>query len=113
VAAGFGFGSGACLGGAAAARFTGFGGAAGAARCGKRSGGGGSMPLRSGSAVITFGSDSGGASRRSIEPLRGGNGAALLERIGGASGNADGGRGAWGFLEMGSSSSSTTGAPAR
>ena len=65
---GFGFGIGAALGaaggalaGAAAARVTGlgFGGAAGAARCGKRSGGGGNSPLRSGSAGITFGTPDG------------------------------------------------------
>ena len=81
--AGLGFGSGACFGGAAAARFTGlgFGGGAGAARCGKRSGGGGSMPPRSGSAVMTFGSDGGEilvASRGIASHRRGGGGAASL-----------------------------------
>ena len=99
VAPGFGFGSGAALGGAAAARVTGlgFGGAAGATRCGKRSGGGGRTPLRSGSAVITFGApdpDGSEASSSSgcITPPRGG-GAALLER-GSGPGIAPGGRGA-------------------
>ena len=99
VAPGFGFGSGAALGGAAAARVTGlgFGGAAGATRCGKRSGGGGRTPLRSGSAVITFGAPDPDGSEDSsssgcIDLPRGG-GAALLER-GSGPGIAPGGRGA-------------------
>ena len=72
--AGLGFGTGAGFGAAtAAARFTGFS-AAGAARCGKRSGGGGNKPSRRGSgALIARGSDGGGRS-----PPRGGYAVAAL-----------------------------------
>ena len=50
---------------------------------------------------MTFGSDGGEASSSSgcIAPPRGGSGAALLERSGGAPGTAPGGRGALGLSD--------------
>jgi hypothetical protein len=74
---GRGFGNGACFGGVMAARFIGLGlTGAGSARCGKRSGGGGSNPFESGigdwSAVMTRGADGGGISLREMPGPPGG-----------------------------------------